>query len=59
MKMIADYFLRKKERIGKQFDADGEINMFFITMMGFAVKSIYSDAADDKKGINRIIELFK
>ncbi len=37
MKMITDYFLRKKESIGKQHDADSEINMFLITMIGFAV----------------------
>ena len=59
MKMITDYFLKKKESIGKQYDADSEINMFLITMIGFAVKSIYSDADDDEKEINRIIELFK
>jgi AcrR family transcriptional regulator len=59
MKMITDYFLRKKESIGKQYDPDSEINMFLITMIGFAVKSIYSDADDNDKAINRIIELFK
>jgi AcrR family transcriptional regulator len=59
MKMIKDYFLRKKERIGKQYDSDSETKMFFITVMGFAVKSIYSDADEDEKEINRIIELFK
>ena len=59
MKMIKDYFLRKKERIGKQYDSDTETKMFFITVMGFAVKSIYSDADEDEKEINRIIELFK
>ena len=59
MKMIKDYFLRKKERIGKQYDSDTETKMFFITVMGFAVKSIYSDADEDEKEISRIIELFK
>ena len=59
VKMITDYFLRKKERIGNQYDPDSEINMFLITMMGFAVKRIYSDADDNDKAINRIIELFK
>jgi AcrR family transcriptional regulator len=59
MKMITDYFIRKKERIGRQYDSDGEISIFFITMTGFAVKSIYSDADDNDKEINRIIELFK
>jgi AcrR family transcriptional regulator len=59
MKMISDYFLRKKERAGKQYDSENEVNMFFITMIGFAVKSIYSDADEDETEINRIIELFK
>jgi len=59
IKMISDYFLRKKERVSKQYDSDNEVNMFFITMIGFAVKSIYSDAGEDEIEINRIIELFK
>jgi AcrR family transcriptional regulator len=59
IKMITDYFLRKKERIGKNYDPESEVNMFFITMMGFAVKSIYSGDDDNEKAINRIIELFK
>ena len=59
MKMITDYFSRKKKKIGKQYDPDSEINMFFINMMGFAVKSIYSEADDNDRTINRIIELYK
>ena len=59
MKMITDYFLRKKERIGKQYNPDREINMFLITMMGFAVKSIYSEAYDNGEAIKWIIGLFK
>ncbi len=59
MKMITDYFKRKKERVGKQYDPDSDINIFYITMMGFAVKSIYSEVDDNDKAINRIIELFK
>ena len=58
-KMFTDYFLRKKERIGEQFDPDSEVNMFFITLIGFAVKRIYSDADNSEKAINKIIELFK
>ena len=58
-KMITDYFLRKKERTGNQFDSEREANMFFITIVGFAVKSIYSDADDNEKTINRIIDLYK
>ena len=62
MKMITDYFLRKKEKMGDKYDPDVEINMFIITLEGFAITSIYSDSNDDEKNekaINRIIELFK
>jgi AcrR family transcriptional regulator len=59
MKMITDYFLRKKERTERKFDPDSEIKLFLITMMGFAVKSIYSDSDDNEKSISRIIELYK
>ena len=62
MKMIREYFNRKKGIKGKQFDMETEINMFFITMEGFALTSIYSDSNSDEnneKAINRIIELFK
>lgn len=59
MKMITAYFARKKERVGSHYDPDNETNMFLITMMGFAVKSIYTDTADTEKEITRIIELYK
>jgi AcrR family transcriptional regulator len=61
MKMIKDYFIRKKAKTGNQYDADTETDMFFITIEGFAITSIYSDYNDDKneKALNRIIELFK
>jgi AcrR family transcriptional regulator len=61
MKMIRDYFYRKKGKVGKRFDPDTEINMFFITIEGFALTSIYSENNDDnnEKTLNRIIELFK
>lgn len=58
-KMISDYFFRKKERIGMDYDPECETNMFFITMMGLALKSLYSEGGDNEKEINRIIELFK
>ncbi len=62
MKMITDYFFRKKKRKGDEYDPDGEFNMFLITLKGFAITSIYSDENDEannEKLINRIIELFK
>lgn len=58
-KMIRDYFNRKSMAKENQFDAETEINMFFITMAGFAIKSIYSEADDNEKAINRIVGLFK
>lgn len=62
MKMITDYFLRKGEKMGESYDPAAEINMFLITLTGFAATSIFSDTPDDEsneKTINRIIELFK
>ena len=59
LKMIKDYFYRKKDKDGKKYDPDSEFNMFLITMIGFAVKSVYSDTDDNMKEINRIIELYK
>ena len=55
LKMIRDYFTRKK---GTN-DPETEISMFYISMAGFAVKSIYSNADDTEKEMKRIIELFK
>ena len=59
IKMITDYFNRKSKALGKKSDPETEINVFFITMTGFAVQHIYSDADDNEKVINRIIALFK
>jgi len=59
IKMLRDYFNRKKRVSGKQSDPETEINMFFITMAGFAVKSIYSDSDDNESTIHGIIKLFK
>jgi hypothetical protein len=65
MKMIRDYFIRKKERTGDKYDPDSNYEMFFITLLGYAIKTIYSESDDEEsksnnaKAINRIIELFK
>jgi AcrR family transcriptional regulator len=62
IQMFMDYFERKKSRTGKQDDAESEFNMFYFTLTGYAIKTIYSDAGDDvnnEKTLNRIIELFK
>jgi len=62
MKMMTDYFVRKKKKIGEKYDPEADLNMFIITLKGFAITSIYTDKSDDEnneKIINRIIELFK
>jgi hypothetical protein len=59
--MIADYFIRRKERIGAGYDPEIELRMFLITIKGFAVTSIYQDDGDEnnEKVLNRIIEVYK
>lgn len=62
MKMMTDYFSRKQNNLVAGSDPIVEFNMFIITLKGFAVTSIYSDdseAENNEKIINRIIELFK
>jgi AcrR family transcriptional regulator len=62
MQMVTDYFERKKERKGELYDAENDFNMFYYTLTGYAIKTIYSKTdndENDEKTINRIIELFK
>ena len=62
MKMITDYFVRKKRIKDENYDPKVEMNMFLITLKGFALTRIYMDDSEDEeneKVINRIIELFK
>jgi AcrR family transcriptional regulator len=62
MQMFMDYFDRKKGRMGNQYDAESDFNMFCFTLTGYAIKTIYSDNGDDTnnvKTLNRIIEIFK
>lgn len=59
IKMITEYFKRKKEILGEKYDPGSEIDMFFITILGFAVKTIYSETDDNSNAVERIIELFK
>jgi hypothetical protein len=62
MKMIRDYFIRKKERMGDSYDPESDFEMFFIAILGYSIKTIYSESGDeesDAKAISRIIMLFK
>ena len=62
MKIITDYFIRKKGVMGESYDPFLELKMFLITLKGYALTSIYADVAEDEineRVINRIIELYK
>jgi AcrR family transcriptional regulator len=62
LKMISDYFIRRKNNVSEGYDPVVELNMFIITLKGFAMTSIYSDDSEvenNEKTIDRIIELFK
>jgi len=62
MRIITDYFIRKKGVMGENYDPFLELKMFLITLKGYAVTSIYADVAEDEnneRAINRIIELYK
>jgi AcrR family transcriptional regulator len=62
MKTITDYFLRKKDRRGADYDPYLDLNMFIISMKGFAFTYTYMDQSEDfyyEKTVNKIIELYK
>ncbi len=62
IKMFRDYFYRKKGKMGKQYDPVSDLDIFYFTLFGFAMKIIYLERdgeESDEKEINRIIELFK
>jgi AcrR family transcriptional regulator len=61
-KMLADYFIRKKERKPADYDPTLDMNMFIYTIEGFARITAYLDEIDENyydKTVNRIIELYK
>jgi hypothetical protein len=60
--MISDYFTRKKERKGEDYDAVLEGNMFMYMVEGFIMITSLMDEVDEvnyNKTIERIIELYK
>lgn len=62
MQMFTDYFERKKGRMGKGYDPESDFNMFYYTLTGYAIKTVYSDNENEENNertINRIIELYK
>jgi len=62
VKTTAEYFIRKKEHKGPGYDPEIELNMFIISLKGFAITYIYMDSENEQyydKTIDRIIELYK
>jgi AcrR family transcriptional regulator len=62
MKILTEYFVRKTKSRGAEYDPYLELNMFLLTLKGFAVTYIYMDEDDDAyfdKTIERIITLYK
>jgi AcrR family transcriptional regulator len=62
MQVLKDYFVRKKERRGEDYDPEVDINIFLITLKGLAVTSIYAQEKDDEENgkiINGIVNMFK
>jgi AcrR family transcriptional regulator len=62
MKMITDYFMRKKEIKGKNYNPMLDIQMFLIAIKGYALTIIYAEDNDEinyEESVNRIIELYK
>jgi AcrR family transcriptional regulator len=62
MNLIADYFMRKKDKMNADYDPIVDLNMFLIALKGLAITTIYSDDVEyqnNEKIINRIIKLYK
>jgi AcrR family transcriptional regulator len=61
-KMIADYFIRKKDKKPSDYDPILDMHMFIYTIEGFAKITTYLDNIDEvyfEKTVNRIIEVYK
>jgi hypothetical protein len=62
LKLITDYFVNKKSRMGTDYDPETDFELFILSLKGFAISVIFSDETDDEKNertISRIIELYK
>lgn len=62
VKILTDYFVRKKDRGNKGYDPFSELNLFILTLKGFALSFVYMEDKDDgyyEKTINDIIEKYK
>ncbi len=62
MKQLSDYFIRKKEKRDADYDPFLEMNMFIITLKGFALTYIYMGKDMDNyfsRMIDKIISAYK
>lgn len=61
MKIITEYFERKKKTRGPDYDPYLDLNMFMLTLKGFAITYIYMENDDEylEKCVNSIITLYK
>jgi AcrR family transcriptional regulator len=63
MEMLTQYFQEKKRKEGSQDnDPSGELELFRTILLGYSIKTIYSDEGGTVNGggeLDRIIELFK
>lgn len=61
-RMFTEYFLRKKEKMDNTYDPEAELEFFKISLMGYTLKTVYSEsqeAESDGKEIDYIIKIFK
>jgi AcrR family transcriptional regulator len=62
MKIITEYFVRKKQKRGSDYDPYLDLNMFILTLKGFAITYIYMNNDEEeqyKRTIDMIIETYK
>lgn len=62
MKLFTDYFVRKKETRGADYDPYLDLNMFILTLKGFALTYIYMDEDVDEyfsKTVDNIVATYK
>jgi AcrR family transcriptional regulator len=60
--ILTDYFIRKKDRESPGYNPYSELNLFILTLKGFALSFVYMEDKDDgyyEKTINDIIEKYK
>jgi AcrR family transcriptional regulator len=60
--LFSDYFKRKAQKMGNDYNPETEMNMFIITLKGFALTLVFSDTFDERlfnNTVNNIIQVYK